>query len=128
MKITAIESFVCDGGLREFGFVKVSTDEGVTGWAETYDSHTSAALAAALQVPRTVAAVALTALAIFAIRYVATPTPPGPLRPALATGCTPMSSPIRRYLGAPGVLGVKVRGERSGTPTVSKAMVDLFGW
>ena len=85
MKITAIESFVCDGGLREFGFVKVSTDEGVTGWAETYDSHTSAALAAALQVPLTVAAVALTALAIFAIRYVATPTPPGPLRPALAT-------------------------------------------
>ena len=50
MKITAIEPFVCDGGLREFGFVKVSTDEGVTGWAETYDWHTSAALATALQV------------------------------------------------------------------------------
>ncbi len=45
MKITAIEPFVCDGGLREFGYVKVSTDEGITGWAETYDWHTSASLA-----------------------------------------------------------------------------------
>src|SRR5687767_6989095 len=50
MKITSVEAFVCDGGLREFGFVKVSTDEGVTGWAETYDWHTSASLAAALEV------------------------------------------------------------------------------
>ena len=50
MKITAIEPFVCDGGLREFGFLKVSTDEGITGWAETYDWHTSASLATALQV------------------------------------------------------------------------------
>ena len=31
-------------------------------------------------------------------------------------------------LGDPGVLGVKVHGERSGTPTASKAMADLFGW
>ncbi len=31
MKITAIEPFVCDGGLREFGFLKVSTDEGIIG-------------------------------------------------------------------------------------------------
>lgn len=44
MKITAIEPFVCDGGLREFGFVKVSTDEGVAGWPETYDWHTWGAL------------------------------------------------------------------------------------
>lgn len=50
MRITAIEPFVCDGGLREFGFVKVSTDEGIVGWAETYDWHTSASLAAALRV------------------------------------------------------------------------------
>ena len=42
MKITAIEPLVCDGGLREFGFLKVSTDEGIVGWAETYDWHTSA--------------------------------------------------------------------------------------
>src|SRR5437660_12476669 len=50
VKITAIEPFTCDGGLREFGFVKVSTDEGIVGWAETYDWHTAASLAAALQV------------------------------------------------------------------------------
>ena len=50
MKITAIEPFVCDGGLREFGFLKVSTDEGIVGWAETYDWHTSASLATALEV------------------------------------------------------------------------------
>ena len=40
MRITAIEPFVCDGGLREFGFLKVTTDEGIVGWAETYDWHT----------------------------------------------------------------------------------------
>ena len=39
MRITAIEPFVCDGGLREFGFLKVTTDEGIVGWAETYDWH-----------------------------------------------------------------------------------------
>jgi galactonate dehydratase len=50
MRITAIEPFTCDGGLREFGFVKVSTDEGIVGWAETYDWHTSAALETALRV------------------------------------------------------------------------------
>lgn len=50
MKITAIEPFVCDGGLREFGFLKVSTDAGITGWAETYDWHTSASLKTALEV------------------------------------------------------------------------------
>ena len=50
MRITAIEPFVCDGGLREFGFLKVTTDEGIVGWAETYDWHTSASLATALAV------------------------------------------------------------------------------
>jgi L-alanine-DL-glutamate epimerase-like enolase superfamily enzyme len=50
MRITAIEPFVCDGGLREFGFLKVTTDEGIVGWAETYDWHTSASLATALRV------------------------------------------------------------------------------
>ena len=50
MKITAIEPFVCDGGLREFGFLKVTTDEGIVGWAETYDWHTSASLRPTLRV------------------------------------------------------------------------------
>ena len=50
MRITTVEPFACDCGLREFGFVKVSTDAGITGWAETYDWHTSASLVAALRV------------------------------------------------------------------------------
>jgi hypothetical protein len=33
---------------------------------------------------------------------------------------------LRRHLDAPGVLGVKVHGEWSGTPTASRAMSDLF--
>lgn len=50
MRITNVEPFVCTGGLREFGFLKVTTDEGIVGWAETYDWHTSASLWAALRV------------------------------------------------------------------------------
>ena len=50
MRITAIEPFVCDGGLREFGFLKVTTDEGIVGWAETYDWHPVASLATAIAV------------------------------------------------------------------------------
>jgi galactonate dehydratase len=50
MRITAVEPFICDGGLREFGFLKVTTDDGIVGWAETYDWHTSASLATALRV------------------------------------------------------------------------------
>jgi hypothetical protein len=33
---------------------------------------------------------------------------------------------LRRATGAPGVVGVKVHGEWSGTPTASRAMADLF--
>ena len=33
---------------------------------------------------------------------------------------------LRRYLDGPGVLGVKVHGEWSGTPTASRAMTELF--
>jgi uncharacterized protein len=33
---------------------------------------------------------------------------------------------LRRSIGAPGVLGIKVHGEWSGTPTASRAMADLF--
>jgi L-alanine-DL-glutamate epimerase-like enolase superfamily enzyme len=50
VRITAVEPFVCDGGLREFGFLKITTDEGIIGWSETYDWHTSASLWAALRV------------------------------------------------------------------------------
>jgi uncharacterized protein len=33
---------------------------------------------------------------------------------------------LRRYLDAPGMLGVKVHGEWTGTPTASRAMTELF--
>ena len=34
MKITAVETFVVDGGLRPWTYVAVRTDEGVTGYGE----------------------------------------------------------------------------------------------
>jgi hypothetical protein len=37
VKITGIETLLGDGGYRVCSYVKVSTDEGVTGWAEYYD-------------------------------------------------------------------------------------------
>ena len=39
MKITNIESFVVDGGWRPWIFVKVETDEGVTGYGECSDGR-----------------------------------------------------------------------------------------
>lgn len=36
MKVTAIETIVCDAGWRNYYFVKLSTDAGITGWSE-YD-------------------------------------------------------------------------------------------
>ena len=50
MKITAIEPFVCDGGLRQFGFLKVTTDEGIVGWSEIYDFTAVASLATAIRI------------------------------------------------------------------------------
>lgn len=50
MKVTAIEPFVCDGGLRQFGFLKVTTDEGVVGWSEIYDFTAVASLATAIRI------------------------------------------------------------------------------
>ena len=39
MKITHIETFVVDGGWRAWTYVKVSTDEGLTGWGECSDTR-----------------------------------------------------------------------------------------
>jgi L-alanine-DL-glutamate epimerase-like enolase superfamily enzyme len=36
MKVTAVETMACDAGWRNYFFVKLSTDEGITGWSE-YD-------------------------------------------------------------------------------------------
>jgi len=50
VKITAIEPLVCDGGLRQFGFLKVTTDEGIVGWSEIYDFTAVASLATAIRI------------------------------------------------------------------------------
>ena len=39
MKITNIESLVVDAGWRPWGFVKIETDAGVTGWGECSDGR-----------------------------------------------------------------------------------------
>jgi galactonate dehydratase len=39
MKITSIETFIVDAGWRPWIFVKVETDEGITGWGECSDGR-----------------------------------------------------------------------------------------
>ncbi len=49
MKITAIEDLHCDAGWRVFSFLKVTTDEGVTGYSEYNESYGSRGLTAVIQ-------------------------------------------------------------------------------
>ena len=39
MKISCIDTLVCDGGWQPWVFVKVQTDEGVTGYGECSDGR-----------------------------------------------------------------------------------------
>lgn len=39
MKITKLETFIVDGGWRAWTYVKVETDEGITGWGEASDTR-----------------------------------------------------------------------------------------
>ncbi|MEL7467884.1 MAG: mandelate racemase/muconate lactonizing enzyme family protein [Pseudomonadota bacterium] len=48
MRITAIEDLHCDAGWRVWSFLKVSTDEGITGWAEYNESYGSKGLSAVI--------------------------------------------------------------------------------
>ena len=41
MKISSIRTFVVDGGFRPWTFVKVETDEGITGWGDSSDWEAS---------------------------------------------------------------------------------------
>ena len=41
MKITHIEDLHCDAGWREFSFLKIETDAGITGWSEYNESYGS---------------------------------------------------------------------------------------
>ena len=44
MKITKVEILQADGGYRVCSYIKVSTDEGLVGWAEFYDGFSGATL------------------------------------------------------------------------------------
>ena len=49
MKITDVECFVADGGWRPWIFVKIETDEGVTGYGECSDNWSPHAIAGAVE-------------------------------------------------------------------------------
>jgi galactonate dehydratase len=44
MRITAIEDLHCDAGWRDFSYLKISTDEGITGWSEFNECYGSQGL------------------------------------------------------------------------------------
>src|ERR1700758_5398004 len=41
MKVAAIETLFCDAGWRPWIFLKITSDEGLHGWAEVTDAHGS---------------------------------------------------------------------------------------
>ena len=49
MKITNIETFIVDGGYRPWTFVKVETDDGVTGYGECSDGRAPRGVAGAVK-------------------------------------------------------------------------------
>ena len=49
MKITNIETFIVDAGWRPWTFVKVETDEGVTGWGECSDGRSPHGVAGTIE-------------------------------------------------------------------------------
>ena len=48
MKVTGIETLVCDAGWRNYHFVKLSTDAGIVGWSEFDEGFGSPGVAAAI--------------------------------------------------------------------------------
>ena len=49
MKVTKVSPILCDGGWRPFVFVKVETDEGITGYSECSEARAGRALAGCVQ-------------------------------------------------------------------------------
>ena len=49
MKITDIDTFIVDAGWRPWTFVKVETDEGITGWGECSDGRSPLGVAGTIQ-------------------------------------------------------------------------------
>lgn len=45
MKVTGIDILVAGAGWRNFNFLKVSTDEGLTGWADFSEGNVGGAIA-----------------------------------------------------------------------------------
>ena len=48
MKITKVESLHADAGFRNFDFLKITTDQGITGWSEYNESFGGAGLSAVI--------------------------------------------------------------------------------
>ena len=49
MKITEIDTFIVDAGWRPWTFVKVETDEGITGWGECSDGRSPQGVAGTIR-------------------------------------------------------------------------------
>jgi galactonate dehydratase len=49
LKITRVETLHCDGGWRPWSFVKIQTDEGITGYGECFDREAPWAIAGAVR-------------------------------------------------------------------------------
>jgi L-alanine-DL-glutamate epimerase-like enolase superfamily enzyme len=49
MKITRVEDLHCDAGWRNFSFLKIETDEGITGWSEYNESYGAKGLTAIIR-------------------------------------------------------------------------------
>ena len=49
MKITKLETLHCDAGWRVNSFLKISTDEGVTGWSEFMEGYGAQGLATVVE-------------------------------------------------------------------------------
>ena len=49
MKVTEIETLHCDGGWRNYSFVRLTTDEGIVGWSEYDEGFGSPGVTAAIE-------------------------------------------------------------------------------
>ena len=49
MKITNVEALICDAGWRPWTFVKIQTDNGLTGYGECSDNRTPRAIAGCVE-------------------------------------------------------------------------------
>ena len=49
MKITKIEDLHCDAGWRVNSFLKITTDEGITGWSEYMEGYGAQGLTGVIQ-------------------------------------------------------------------------------